>query len=236
MADSTSNLDLISVSQSQKEVTANSLFNAGSPASLFGRRDSTTVALTWGYYGGVMLIGGVQTSIPNGTLALTPSATNYVEVSPAGAVSVNTSAFTPGKTPLYSIVCGASTVTSYADKRTFLYTVSNQPYDLSALYPGLVTASALVLRVPLARAVTFPAGLSSSRGTSVAAATASTTFSIQLNGVAVGTMHFAAAATSATFTAAADINAAAGDILSVHAPASPDATLADVGFVLAGTR
>jgi hypothetical protein len=119
MSDSTTNLDLISSSQAQKEVTANSLFDAASPAMLFGRRASTSAALTWGYYGGVIRIGSTLTAIPNGTVVLSPSATNYVEVDPAtGTVSVNTSAFTAGRMPLYAVVAGASTVSSYTDQRT----------------------------------------------------------------------------------------------------------------------
>lgn len=112
----------------------------------------------------------------------------------------------------------------------------SQPYDLSAMYPGIPAASVLMLRIPLSRAVAFPAGLTGSRGTATANATASTTFDIALNGSSVGTMTFAAGASVATFAAASPINAVAGDVLSVTAPAFPDATLADIGFVLSGTR
>jgi hypothetical protein len=117
MSSSTSLLDLISSSQASKEVTANALFDAGSPAMLFGRRASTTAALTWGYYGGVMLVDGVPTAIANGTVALSASSTNYVEATRAGVVSKNTTGFTAGRIPLYKIVAGAATVTSYEDWR-----------------------------------------------------------------------------------------------------------------------
>lgn len=117
MADSSTHLDLLSASQAQKEVTANAVFDAASPATLFGRRNSTTTALTWGYYGGKVLIGGTITSIANGTVALTASTTNYVEASNAGAVSKNTTGFTAGSIPLYTVVTGASTITSYTDQR-----------------------------------------------------------------------------------------------------------------------
>lgn len=118
MSHSTTLLDLLSSSQAQKEVTVNSLFDAASAAMLFGRRASTTAALTWGYYGGAVLVSGVPTQITNGTVVLTASATNYVEASSAGVVSANTIAFTGGRTPLYTVVTGAATVTSYADQRT----------------------------------------------------------------------------------------------------------------------
>lgn len=118
MADSTTNLDLLSASQAQKEVTANALFDAGSPPTLYGRRASTTTALTWGYYGGDVLIGGVHTSISNGTISLAANATNYIEVEPTtAAVSSNTTGFTAGRIPLYTVVTGTNTITSYTDHR-----------------------------------------------------------------------------------------------------------------------
>jgi hypothetical protein len=117
MSNSTSNLDLISSSQATKEVTANAMLDALSPASLFGRRATTTAALTWGYYGGNVLIDGVLTQIANGTILLTASLTNYIEASRTGVISTNTTSFTAGLIPLYSIVAGASTITSYTDYR-----------------------------------------------------------------------------------------------------------------------
>jgi len=122
MAGSTTNLDLIAQAQASKEITANALFDAGSPATLFGRRASLCSGLNWFYYGGVMLVDGVLTTIANNSaaLALSASATNYVEATRAGVVSKNTTAFTPGSIPLYTVVTGASTVTSYTDQRAWV--------------------------------------------------------------------------------------------------------------------
>lgn len=357
MSNSATNLDLIAVSQAQKEATANALHDAGSPATVYGRRASTTGGLVWGYYGGAVMIAGEPSQIANGTLALTASATNYIEADLlTGAVSVNSVGFTAGRTRLYTVVAGSSTVASYTDHRVgvltlgtgvtsvngktdavtldaadvgadaegtaaaalaaheaadnphpqyltqaeadalyassgsagvasvngatgavtldaadvgadaagtaaaaiaaheaaanphpdyltqtegdarYLQSVGAQPFDLTAFYPGTPTASAIVTRVPVARAVTFPAGLAGSVGTATAAATASTAFDVQKNGASVGTITFAAGATSATFTAAGGFALAAGDLLSIIAPAVADATLANVGLVLAGTR
>lgn len=113
-----------------------------------------------------------------------------------------------------------------------------QPFDALSFYPGLPTASAILLRVPVARAVGFVANFVGSYGTASAAATASTAFDIQKNGVSIGTATFALGATTATFVSAggAAQSLVAGNVLSVIAPATPDATLADVGFALAGTR
>lgn len=118
MSNSATMLDLIAASQSQKEVTANAMFDAASPAMLYGRRATTSAGLTWGYYGGYIVVGGTPVAVANGTVSLTASATNYVEADAStGAVSANTSAFTVGKIPLYEIIAGASTVTSYSDVR-----------------------------------------------------------------------------------------------------------------------
>lgn len=117
MSSSTPTYDALVQSQSGKEITANAFFDAASPATAFGRRASTCSGLTWGYYGATIQVDGVLTQIANGTLTLTSSATNTIEVNRAGVVSKSTAGTTPGSTPLYIVVTGASTVTSYTDWR-----------------------------------------------------------------------------------------------------------------------
>lgn len=111
-----------------------------------------------------------------------------------------------------------------------------QPFDVTAFYPGTPLASAILLRVPIARAVSFLADFSGSYGKSSVAAAASTVFDIQKNGVSVGSMTFALGATTATFSTSGAVTFEAGDILSIIGPATPDATLANIGLVLAGLR
>lgn len=123
MANSTSNIDAISVSQASKEVTANAFFDAASQAATYGRRASTSSGLTWGYYGGnVVKADGSTAQIANGTLTLTASATSYIVAAKAtGAVSAATTTTNWDNATdywrLYSVVCGASTVTSWSDVR-----------------------------------------------------------------------------------------------------------------------
>lgn len=131
MANSTTNLDDLQVNQAGKEETVNALFDAMSPSALYGRREDTTMALTWGYYGGNVLIGDVTFPIANGTLTLTNNTTNYVEMSKTdGSVSVNTTGWTTGKQKLYSIVTASNLVTQYTDYRAFLKIAGSDSYTL----------------------------------------------------------------------------------------------------------
>jgi hypothetical protein len=122
MANSTTNLDTIAVNQSNKEAVANALFDAASQCMTWGRHASACSGLTWGYYGGMY---GANL-VANGTVTLTASTTNYLYASATtGAVSVNTTGVPGGAIPLYSIVTGTTTVTSYSDLRSFLPTSQN---------------------------------------------------------------------------------------------------------------
>jgi hypothetical protein len=113
-------LDTISEGQDSKEVTANNMAEAESPAALFGCRANTTTGLTFGYYGGVMWVDGVLTSISSGTVLLTGSTTNYVESTRAGVVSANTTSFTAGRIPLYTITTTSSAIDTVAPSRAFV--------------------------------------------------------------------------------------------------------------------
>lgn len=123
MANSTSNIDPIIASQASKEVTANAFFDAASQAITYGRRASTSTGLTWGFYGGnVLLSGGSMSQVANGTVALTASTTNYI-VAQKSTGTVTTSTATTNWNDdanywrLYSVVTGTSTVTSWTDSR-----------------------------------------------------------------------------------------------------------------------
>lgn len=117
MANSSSNLDQITSGQAAKEIEANELFDAHSPASIFGRHASASSSLQWGYYGGPWVTDGVLSTIANGQVALTASSTNYVEADRTGAVTANTTGFTAGRLPLYEVVTNASAATSWTDRR-----------------------------------------------------------------------------------------------------------------------
>jgi hypothetical protein len=99
---------------------------------------------------------------------------------------------------------------------------------------GRPTASLVLQRYVFATTVTFPSGLGGSQGTAGTAASAITMFAVQKNGASVGSMVFAAAATTATFTMASATTFNAGDVLTLVAPATPDATLANLAWTFMG--
>jgi hypothetical protein len=128
-----------------------------------------------------------------------------------------------------------ATLKTYFDT---LYAPIAQPFDVHAFYPGIPTASAKVVRVPIARAVTFAANFAGSYFAASANATGTTVFDVQKAGVSIGSISIAAGGTTATFTTTSGTSKsfAAGEVLMIVAPGSADATLADPGFVLVGAR
>lgn len=121
MGNSTTNLDQISSSQAYKELVTNYLFDAASPSMLWGRHASAVAGLTWAYYGGNFVDStGTNHAIANGTITLGASTTTYIMANPTtGAVTSNTTGFTAGLVPLYSVVTNASQITSWLDYRSY---------------------------------------------------------------------------------------------------------------------
>jgi hypothetical protein len=118
VSDSTEHLDTISASQASKEVTANAMHSASAPAMLFGRRNSTSSGLTWGYIGGRM----DGTAVANGTVSLTASQTNYVVAHRTTlAVTVSTATTNWDDTStygrMYKVVTDGTAATSWEDHR-----------------------------------------------------------------------------------------------------------------------
>lgn len=110
-----------------------------------------------------------------------------------------------------------------------------QVLELSAGRNGAPAGAEVLLRYVATRAFTLPAGLAGCRAKAATAATASAVLALAKNGVNFGTATFAAAGSSATFAAAAATSFAAGDVLTITAPAVADATLAGLAINLLGT-
>jgi hypothetical protein len=104
--------------------------------------------------------------------------------------------------------------------------------ELSLFAGGVLAASEMLYRYEATALMQLPAGLTGSRGSAGTAATASTVLSIQRNGVQVGTATWSAAGTTAALVLGTAATFNIGDVLTVVAPASPDATLANVSLSL----
>lgn len=106
------------------------------------------------------------------------------------------------------------------------------PYDLAGSIIGKPAASAVVLRFVAVRAFSIPAGLTGTRASSATAATASTVLALQKNSTQFGTMTWAAAGSTATMAAASATSFAVGDVLTIVAPGTQDATFADAQYTI----
>jgi hypothetical protein len=110
------------------------------------------------------------------------------------------------------------------------------PAVLGLYASGPMTASEDLFQFVIPYAIKVSAGAAGSFAKAQTAATAATVVTITQNGTSVGTVNWAIGATAGTFTVAADIILAAGDVLVFSAPSAPDATLADVSVTLVGVR
>jgi hypothetical protein len=110
------------------------------------------------------------------------------------------------------------------------------PYLLAFDAPGVPTASMIVFHHVFTQAVTFVASLTGSYVKAGTAATAQTDFDLKKNGSSIGTVRFAAAGTTASYVSISSSSWAAGDILTLVAPGTPDATIADLWGTLVGVR
>lgn len=105
------------IAGSDQLAQANALFDAVSPAALYGLDYSNTSGLSLGLHGGKVSINGVVTAIADYTGTLTASATNYVEANPTtGAVSKNSTGYTPGFWRIGRGVATTTTFTWYDDR------------------------------------------------------------------------------------------------------------------------
>lgn len=96
-------------------------------------------------------------------------------------------------------------------------------------------ADAQLVRWVMTEAVTFPALFAGAQLGIGVSATAETTYSIEKNGAEVGTIVVATDdGVTYTSTASAAVAFAVGDVLTIEAQVSADATLADVSISLMG--
>jgi hypothetical protein len=140
--------------------------------------------------------------------------------------------YTDGTTNgLYTVVAsGASGVTSLFGQSGAITAIR---YDVATYYPGVPGASQTLLRYTAARAIAFPNNLVGSVCSVGTNPTSTATLTIKKNGTSVGSISIATSG-AATFTSSG-FSLASGDVLTITAQASPDATLADPSVTLAGS-
>jgi len=93
-----------------------------------------------------------------------------------------------------------------------------------------------VLKYTFVEDVDFPVDLAASRGHSDVAATAISDYDVLKNAVSIGTISFAASATTPTFTLSGGVSFIPGDRLTVTAPSPQDAGLSGISITLLGSR
>lgn len=107
-------------------------------------------------------------------------------------------------------------------------------YDLATYIVGKPSSNEALLRFRSARTFNIVADQTSGQFKSGTAATSITTFTIKKNSVVIGNAVFPAGGTSATITLSASVVVNVGDMITITAPATVDATLADIDVTLIG--
>lgn len=150
----------LTVGQAQKETTANDNFESCAPMAIFSERVAGTSALNFGFYGGILNVDGTLTTIADGAVALTASATNFVEVTRAGVMAANIVGFGADRWPLFTIVTGVSTITTTTDNRFDIPTFFTRMTAAQAVTTVDVTLTAVQAR---ASQLTFSGALTADR-------------------------------------------------------------------------
>jgi hypothetical protein len=220
-------------------ITANALANPG--VATFNTRSGAVVLTADDVtgVGGALLASPTFTGIPVAPTATAGTATTQLATTAfvTSAITANATA-NPGVTT-FNTRNGAVTLTA-ADINAALGYVPLSPaakyYDISGGAPGAITTSELIAQNVSGRTVTFPANFAGSNGYAATAPTASCTFTVAVSGVTVGTMVFAAGSHTSTFTtvSGSGFTIVPGNVMTITAPATADATLATVSCVLLG--
>lgn len=111
-----------------------------------------------------------------------------------------------------------------------IYTLFGIVKGVSAFCNGKPAASEVVLAAVAPYAFTIAQANCSAKAQ--VAATGSTVFQLKKNGTNVCTLTFSASGTVATIGTVSSGTVAAGDVLTIVAPGTADATLADIAFLI----
>jgi hypothetical protein len=111
-----------------------------------------------------------------------------------------------------------------------------QPNDYHIFLPGALTDGQLVIVSQAVRSWQLPANLAGSFFGAQQTSSANAVFTLNRNGVAIGTLTFTAGSNTPTIAFAALVTFFVGDTFSIGGPNPADTTLADISFDLLGTR
>lgn len=106
--------------------------------------------------------------------------------------------------------------------------------EVSGSQSGSALSGQVIFRRVFSSPISFAAAFAGSVAVAGTAATADAVYTIRRNGTAIGTMTFAAGQSVPSFAPSAAAAFASGDVLTITAPASPDATLAGLAWTLMG--
>lgn len=239
------NLSQVAANQNQKEVTINDATGQIDAAITEQRSDalsgaSPTITLTSPQFRAAILFILTTGTTPSGTATLTCPAIKRGFFRVRNDSSIPIDVGISGQPVTKPRVYAGTSKTLYCDGTNVRGAEGGEalghPFDLGIFFPGTMSNNQLLCRYVFTRDVDIPSGLTGSFAKAVSAATGASAIDIRKNGSSIGSFDFAASGTIATFTFASAQSFAAGDILSIHAPASADATLADVGFTFKCTR
>ncbi len=108
-------------------------------------------------------------------------------------------------------------------------------YDREGHYRGTPEGDEIIWYGVNARRISYPLNFSGSVAKCIVAPTAETVFKLYRNEVEVGTITFAEGVRTATFSSIGVFTLAAGDVFSIQAPTTPDATIEHIIWSLKGT-
>jgi hypothetical protein len=104
----------------------------------FGENAASHSGLNFAYLGGVYRNNTNIATIAAGSIALTDDATNYIFVDvSAGAIAANTTGFTAGDIPLFTVVTATGAITNVTDNRTLLSADVTLAHNHDASYAAL---------------------------------------------------------------------------------------------------
>lgn len=189
---------------------------------------SSSVAMTLP----VVATAGTFRSVTVNAKGLVTAGTNPTTLAGYGitdAVAISSTA------PASLAAAAAVGVGATAARADHVHAFTGLPYDHSTSTYGKPTAAEVVYRHRAGRAFTLPANLANSKVIASTAAAASSVFSVKKNGTQVATFTFAAAGVTATYSTQALVSFAIGDLLTITAPATADANLADIDYTILAT-